>query len=117
MSASKTLFSSHNCSELFESTKLLEAVFNTSPLALHVLRSVRDSEEKIIDFDIVLTNTTSEAMAGRQVTGMRMLDGWPHTKEIGLFDRFVRSVETGEPVDFEQYYEGDGVRSWFRWLA
>ena len=107
----------HKSHETSESKKLLEAVFNTSTLALHVLKSVRDGSGKIIDFDIILTNLTSERMAGRQVTGMRMLEGWPHTKEIGLYHKFISCVETGESVDFEQYYEGDGVRSWFKWLA
>lgn len=117
MSEPNTPHTHNESKELSESKKLLEAVFNTSSLALHVLKSVRDGAGKIIDFDIILTNSTSARMAGRQVTGMRMLEGWPHTKEIGLYDKFILCVETGQSVDFEQYYEGDGVRSWFRWLA
>jgi signal transduction histidine kinase/CheY-like chemotaxis protein len=97
--------------------ELLEAVFNTSTLGIHVLESLRNESGQIIDFSIRLTNTMSEKIAGRKVTGMRMLEGWPHTKEIGLFDRFIATVETGVPVDYEQYYEADGVRAWFRWLA
>lgn len=117
MSKLRTHLPPNNSAELFESKKLLEAVFNTSSLALHVLKSVRNEAGQIIDFDIILTNAASERIAGRQVTGMRMLEGWPNTKQIGLYDKFVQAVETGEPLDFEQYYEGDGVRSWFRWLA
>lgn len=96
---------------------LMEAVFNTSTLGLHVLESVRNSRSEIVDFDIILTNHTSEKIAGRRVTGMRMLDGWPHTREIGLFDKFIHTTETGEPLAYEHLYEGEGIRSWFQWLA
>lgn len=96
---------------------LLEAVFNTSTLALHVLESIRDANGRITDFNITLTNKMSDKIAGRKVMGMRMLEGWPHTKDIGLFDMFIHTVETGEALDYEQLYEGDGVKAWFRWLA
>lgn len=98
-------------------SNLLETVFNTSTLALHVLKSMRNEQGRIVDFDVILTNTISEKMAGRKVTGMRMLEGWPHTKEIGLFDKFVTAVDTGVAAEYEQFYEADGVRAWFRWLA
>lgn len=103
--------------DLIASKNLLEAVFNTSTLGLHVLRSVRNDQSQIIDFDIVLTNKTSDKIAGRKVSGMRMLEGWPHTKAIGLFDKFVETAETGKPLAYEYLYEGDGVRAWFQWLA
>ena len=96
---------------------LLEAVFNTSTLGLHVLKSVRNDAGSIIDFDIILTNETSDKIAGRKVSGLRMLEGWPHTKEIGLFDKFVQAVDTGAKVEYEHLYEGDGVRAWFQWIA
>ena len=108
---------SNGSEQLIAGKNLLEAVFNTSTLGLHVLRSVRNEDSQIVDFDIVLTNKTSDAIAGRPVTGMRMLEGWPHTKEIGLFDKFVETAETGKPLLYEHLYEGDGVKAWFQWLA
>lgn len=96
---------------------LLDAVFNTSSLGLHVLESIRDENGQIIDFFIRLANRRSDEIAGKRVSGMRMLHGWPHTKEIGLFERFVNTVETGESLRYDQLYEGDGVRAWFQWLA
>lgn len=102
---------------IIASKNLLEAVFNTSTLGLHVLRSIRNEAGVIIDFHIALTNKTSEKIAGRTVSGLRMLEGWPHTREIGLFDKFVSTVETGKSVTYEHLYEGDGVRAWFQWIA
>lgn len=103
--------------EIIASKNLLEAVFNTSTLGLHVLQSIRNDEGIIVDFNILLTNATSDKIAGRKVSGLRMLEGWPHTKEIGLFDKFVHTVETGHPLNYEHLYEGDGVRAWFQWIA
>lgn len=103
--------------EHIEGRNILEAVFNTSTLGLHVLRSIRDDQGKIVDFSIVLTNATSDKIAGRRVSGMRMLEGWPHTLDIGLFERFIAVVRTGEKLQYEHFYEGDRVKAWFQWLA
>src|SRR5687768_3635296 len=108
---------SESIDNIIAAKNLLQAVFNTSTLGLHVLRSVRNRTGEIVDFDIVLTNATSDKIAGRKVSGMRMLEGWPHTKAIGLFDKFVRTVETGEIVSYEHLYEGDGIHAWFEWIA
>lgn len=102
---------------ILRSINLLEAVFNTSSLGLHVLQSIRNDQGAIVDFDVILANKASDKIAGRKVTGMRMLEGWPHTKDIGLFDKFVSAVETGEMIHHEQPYEGDGVRAWFEWIG
>jgi len=103
--------------EQVDGTNILEAVFNTSTLGLHVLRSIRDDRGEIVEFDIVLANATSDKIAGRNVSGMRMLECWPHTRDIGLFEKFVRVVTTGEKLEYEHYYEGDGVKAWFQWIA
>ena len=108
---------SESIDNIIAAKNLLQAVFNTSTLGLHVLRSVRDDAGAIVDFEILLTNETSDRIAGRKVSGMRMLEGWPHTKAIGLFDKFVRTVETGEMVSCEHLYEGDGIHAWFEWIA
>lgn len=103
--------------EVIASKNFLEAVFNSSTLALHVLKSVRNQKGTIVDFDILLTNESSDKIAGRKVSGSRLLDSWPHTKNIGLFDLFVQAVETGRPIDFEHLYDGDGVKNCFKWTA
>ena|GEM_PF-3475076 len=103
--------------ELHRRRDLFKAVFNSSPLALQVLRSVRDADGRIVDFTVVLANATEHRMAGRDVTGRRRLGQWPHAKAAGLFDQLVAVVETGQPLDVEQPYVGDGFDSWFRWTA
>lgn len=103
--------------EQIDGGNILEAVFNTSTLGLHVLQSIRDQRGEIVDFNILLTNATSDRIAGRKVGGMRMLEGWPHTRDIGLFEKFIEVVKTGGKLQYEHFYEGDGVKAWFQWIA
>ncbi|MBO2009992.1 PAS domain-containing protein [Hymenobacter negativus] len=104
-------------SELQQSKELLEAVFSSSTLALHVLRSVRDPAGQLVDFESVLANASAEQMAGGPTVGQRMLVDWPTTKSIGLFDHLVHTIETGQRLDLEQHYEGEGFQGWYRWTA
>ncbi|GAB3241897.1 hypothetical protein GCM10027346_37820 [Hymenobacter seoulensis] len=96
---------------------LLEAVFDSSPMALHVMRSVRDEAGAITDFEVVLANAEAERIVGYPLTGMRMCQHWPTTVTVGLFEGVVKAVQTRQPMDLEQYYEGEGVRNWYRWTA
>ncbi|UOQ70229.1 sensor histidine kinase [Hymenobacter cellulosilyticus] len=95
----------------------LQAVFDSSTLALHVLKSVRDAAGRIIDFEVVLANKAAEVEAQGPVVGRRMLVDWPHSRKVGLFDGIRRTVETGQPLDLEHYFDGDGFQGWFRWTA
>ncbi|SNC77551.1 Histidine kinase [Hymenobacter gelipurpurascens] len=96
---------------------LLEAVFDNSPLALHVMRSIRDAAGTIVDFEVVQANAEAERQVGYSVLGLRMRQQWPTTLTVGLFAGVVQTVETRQPLDLEQYYEGEGVQAWYRWTA
>jgi PAS domain S-box-containing protein len=55
-------------------------------------------------------------MVGRtqdELFGKRLLEELPGNRETGLFDLYVRSVETGEPIEQEFYYNHDGIEAWF----
>ncbi|UOQ50935.1 sensor histidine kinase [Hymenobacter cellulosivorans] len=95
----------------------LQAIFDSSTLALHVLRSIRDAAGRIIDFEVVQANKTAEVEANGPLIGRRMLVDWPHSRAVGLFDGVMRTVETGQPLDMEHYFDGDGFQGWFRWTA
>ena len=64
---------------------LLAAVFDSSLLALHVVRSVRDAAGTLVDFEVVLANAAAERMVGYPVRGLRMRQQWPTALAIGLF--------------------------------
>lgn len=96
---------------------LLKAVFDSSPLALHVVRSLRDAGGTIVDFEVLLANAEAERLVGYPVRGLRMCQQWPSSVRIGLFAGVAHTVETRQPLDLEQYYEGEGLQAWYRWTA
>ncbi|WP_210490365.1 PAS domain S-box protein [Rufibacter aurantiacus] len=100
---------------LQESKELLEASANTSPLGMVVVKSIRNASGRIMDFEYVWLNAVSREMAGEDVTGLRMLQLYPHIKEIGLFDAYVKAVDQNGRVDFEENFSLS--QRWFRWLA
>ncbi len=80
-----------------------------------IARSVRDEQGRIVDFEVEYANELSVDGAGRkgeQLVRGRVTELYPGWVESGLFDRFRRVVETGEPfVDPRMGYSdvtGDG---------
>jgi PAS domain S-box-containing protein len=78
--------------------------------------AVRDPlSGEIVDFKWILNNAYSSNLAGRTedtLLGRRLLDELPHFGPSGMFDRYRRVVETGEPDEFVLEYPpnmGHGV--------
>ncbi|BAU47964.1 histidine kinase [Sulfurifustis variabilis] len=86
-----------------------------------ILKAVRDRENRICDFQWTYVNPAAARMLCSTVealTGKRLLDELPGNRSrSGLFERYVRVVETGEPHDIELYYDAEGIRGWFRNMA
>lgn len=101
--------------KLKHSNELLEAAANTSPLGMVLALSIRNAENKIIDFEYRWMNPVSQRLAGDNLAGKRMLELYPHVQHIGLFDAFVQTVEKNIQTDFEEHYVP--TNRWFRWLA
>ena len=105
---------------LQHSQSLLAGVLNSSLDGVMAFESVRDSEGKIIDFKWLLLNKAAEKMVGRsreELLGRYLLEEMPGNREFGLFDLYVRVVETGEPLENEFYYDREGVRAWLHNVA
>ncbi|MBT1708177.1 response regulator [Fulvivirgaceae bacterium PWU5] len=102
---------------LRENQELMETVLHTSPLPLMTLRSIRDEQGTIIDFEYTLGNAASEKLTHRELPGKRMLQEFPYTRSMGLFDDFINTVETGLPLDREHFYNEEGFNNWYRWIA
>jgi PAS domain S-box-containing protein len=94
------------------------AVQNASPDGSVVVESVREPDPggerpgRIVDFVYTYVNPAAERMTGRaaaDMLGCRVLDLFPHVRDEGLFDAYVRVVETGEPFVTETEYRHDGM--------
>lgn len=86
-----------------------------------IAEAVRDDAGAVVDFRIVYANRRSVDGAGRALSeqlGAHVLDLYPAFRANGLFEEFVRVVETGEPfVADERRYDdevdGRPIRGWW----
>ncbi|MEZ0607660.1 ATP-binding protein [Fibrella sp. WM1] len=84
--------------------------------AIAALEAVRDESGQIIDFRYTIVNQQVELWSGlsaSQIEGQRLLTLFPGTKRSGVFDRWVRVVETGEPMRFQEHYQDGDTDVWY----
>ncbi len=96
---------------------LLRSVLDNSLNAIIAFRAVRDEVTgQIVDFRYEAQNEANRRSINRtdeEIIGHTMLEYLPHVMETGLFGRYVRVVETGQPDRFEQEYADDTRSGWF----
>jgi diguanylate cyclase (GGDEF)-like protein/PAS domain S-box-containing protein len=106
---------------LQKSNENFKVVQELSLAAFTILRSIRDEQRRIADFEWTYANP----MAGQilkhppeQLIGQRLLEILPGNREnIDLFDRYKRIVETGQGNEVELHYQSEGINGWFRNMA
>ncbi|MDQ3308551.1 MAG: ATP-binding protein [Gemmatimonadota bacterium] len=105
---------------LQESEARFRVLHETSPDGFMILRSVRDPDGAIEDFEWVYVNPSAARMVKRSVSdlvGKRLLVEHPGNKAEGVFDAYVEVVESGEPWLTEIHYTHDGLDLWLRITA
>lgn len=98
----------------------LSSVLDSSLNGIMAFRSVRDDQNKIIDFEWLISNPTACKIVGRsqsELIGHQLLVEMPGNRDEGLFDIYVQVVESGKPMLREFYYCRDGLDSWFENIA
>jgi signal transduction histidine kinase/PAS domain-containing protein len=91
------------------------AVLDASPDGSVLVESVREGgrpDGRIVDFAYTYVNPAAERLTGRaaaDMLGRRVLDLFPGIVGEGLFDAYVRVVETGVPLQTETEYRRDGL--------
>ena len=104
--------------ELRESRHLLQTVFDASPTAIVVMRVLHDAAGRPEDFELLISNEFNKQLVGRDdLAGQRFSTVFPQTVPAGVLARLLAVADTGEPVDFEQWYVGEGMNHWFRLIA
>src|SRR3954453_14439395 len=87
--------------ELGGAAELVAAVFDSLPDAIGIMWPVRDDDGAIVDFILGYTNPSAERLMGvplaREI-GTRMREAMPGLIEMGMYDRLVRTIETGEAL-------------------
>ncbi|MFD2572989.1 ATP-binding protein [Spirosoma soli] len=95
---------------------LLQTVLDSCQIPIVFFEAIRNEKGGIIDFRYVLQNEANARVVGHSVgetTTKTMLEVLPSLKELGVFDRYVQTVETGQPQHFEQHFNGDTMKGWF----
>ncbi len=105
---------------LAQSEQRFQAAQELSLDAFTILRSIRNEQGVIIDFIWEYVNPMAAQLLRHPVEallGQRLLMVLPENRSSGLFDTYVRVVETGQPHDIELFYNGEGISGWFRNMA
>ena len=101
-----------------ESAEALRSILDNAQAGITLLKAVREHEGlgPVVDFVVENANHLAAELSGVSMEGMlgqRCSALFPHYKAIGLFDRYVEVVETGQPQRFEAPNEGPGPVAWF----
>ncbi|MGK4567129.1 PAS domain-containing protein [Flavobacterium sp. 3HN19-14] len=104
--------------EFAENYDLLQTVFDTAPNGIAVMQPVHDSKGKVTDFSILLFNAYTRNWIGDiDYKGKLYGDLFPMVKATGILKKFIAVAETGIADNFEQWYDGEGMKYWFRFTA
>jgi len=104
-----------------QQTDLLRSVLDSSSNAIIAFSTVRDvMSGAVIDFRYVAHNEANRRNMNRSdedILGHTMLEFFPDMRQMGLFDRFVEVVMSGEGVQFEQEFRAGGWQGWYELSA
>lgn len=96
------------------------AIQDTSIDGFMVFESVRDEDGNIVDFRWAHVNEGAERIVGKPRSwfiGRQLLQEHPGNRDMGLFDGYVRVVDTGTPWSIEFTYRYDGLDLYLRLVA
>lgn len=100
-----------------ESQELFAATVDALLDGLVVLSAARDGSGRITDLRVEYANPVACAVSGRplaEVAGQGVLTIWPSLASAGLFSSFARTIDTGEPCEFEvPWFEEAGAAGAF----
>jgi len=94
----------------------LMKILDTSLNGIMVFSSIRDQTGKIVDLRWEFVNPEAGALMGREpaeLVKQRLLQEMPENRDFGLFDRYVKVIETGNPDVFDIEYSNERFSKWF----
>jgi PAS domain S-box-containing protein len=87
--------------------------------AIILLEAIRDEKNRIIDFKFIVLNDTASAITGvphREFQSKSFLQVFPHAYDT-FFAKYKNVVESGQPIEFEEYYGSERLSGWFKVIA
>lgn len=107
----------YDVQELRDARQLQEAIFNASLSGIVLFKTIQNEQGEITDFEVLLTNKKATEWSQRDLVGTHYAEVFPTVIESGILEGFKEVVRTGEPMDKEFYYKGEGLDHWFRITA
>jgi signal transduction histidine kinase len=109
-------------------TERLRQIVAHSFNGILVGEAIRDEQDRIVDFRLVLANRAAATMRGRNNVDLTdtLLESLPTLRVLPLpghpggqpiFDAYVAVVQTGQPLQYEIEYRHDGLNGWYRVMA
>jgi PAS domain S-box-containing protein len=102
--------------QLEDARRFSDSILDASLSAIYVAEAIRDAQGRIDDFRFTKANKQYTRQFGyteEELKASTMIKLYPSVKTTGSFELLCQVVETGEPVDMERYYDGEGISAWF----
>lgn len=96
--------------------ELLGAIVDAAPMGVQAYRVLRDSAGRIVDARLTLMNRAASSLVGlsSEKIGKSIFDIIPTVMSRGIWDRYVRVVETRRTEHYESQADGDPDGPWLR---
>lgn len=97
---------------------ILQTVFDSASNGIAVMQAIYDDKGSVIDFTVLLFNKyTLNWIGDIEYQGRRYSELFPMVVPTGILDQLIEVSETGITANFERWYDGEGMKHWFRITA
>ena len=104
--------------QLLEKSKAIETFDNVAGLNFSIFKSVRDDQNRIVDFEWTFaTQALHKVLGVKNLIGKKMSEFYPTNQTLGITDKYIEVVNTGKPATFQTRYEINGFDLWFNVTA
>ena len=102
--------------EARQQAAMLQSVLDSCQMPIVLFEAIRNGNGQVTDFQYLLQNEANARRVNHpvnQTTTRTMLEVLPSLKPMGVFDRYVDVVNTGQPQRFEQHFTDSDAGGWF----
>jgi PAS domain S-box-containing protein len=103
--------------EVTNKSDLLRLVFDHSFNGIVVVKAIRNANGRLTDLQCILANESAKRFLGNDLVGRSFVQLYPNGNDQGELEAYNKAIDSGEPIDFERYYNGQSHNKWFRYTA